>query len=209
MSTSVARAEREGLCDLALSVGASAPTLCGDWDVRDLVAHLLVRERSVIGAPGIVVKPLAGLHDRAVERTAREDLATLVRKLRSRRGFLTLPGVDELVNTLEFFVHHEDIRRAQPDWQPRELDSRTSATLWKAISISGKGLVRPAGVPVTIRNADTGQTSVLRRGDSPVVLTGRPAELVMFIYGRRQTVGLEFDGPADSVERLKAARLGI
>lgn len=209
MSTTVARQEREQLCDAALAMGASAPTLCGEWDVRHLVAHLLVRERSLTGAPGIVVKPLAGLHDRAIERTAREDLPTLVGKLRSARGFLTLPGIDPLANTLEFFVHHEDIRRAQPNWRPRDLDDRTSAALWKAISVSGKGLVRPAGVPVVIRNADTGQTSVLRRGASQVTVTGQPSELVLFLFGRKQTYGLEFDGPPASVARLREASLGI
>lgn len=206
----VARQEREHLCDLALELGSSAPTLCGDWDVQHLVAHLLVRERNPVGASGITIKPLAGLHDGAVDRTARnDDLEKMVHKLRDGFSFLTLPGIDPLVNTLEYFVHHEDIRRAQPGWEPRELDQRTAATLWKAIAVSGKGLVRPAGVPVIIRNATTGATSVLRRGSDPVVLTGEVAELVMFIYGRSQTRGLEFEGPEESVSRLKSASLGI
>jgi uncharacterized protein (TIGR03085 family) len=206
----LARQEREQLCDLALELGSTAPTLCGEWRVQELVAHLLVRERSLIGAPGIVIKPLSGLHDRETARVARSaELPTLVAKLRSARSFLGIPGIDQLVNTLEFFVHHEDIRRAQPDWQPRQLDDRSSGVLWKAIGVSGKGLVRPAGVPVTIRNAATGQTTVLRGGSSPVTLTGEVAELVMFLYGRSQTRDLQFEGPEDSVARLKAARLGV
>ena len=115
LSSSLARRERAALCDLALEVGPEAPTLCGGWDVKDLVTHLLVRERSLLGAPGIVLPPLASLTDRSMARLARQDFTSLVRRLRGR-GLtpLALPVVDELVNTLEYVVHHEDIRRAQP-----------------------------------------------------------------------------------------------
>ena len=40
MSTSLARRERDALCDLALLLGPDAPTLCEGWDARDLVTHL-------------------------------------------------------------------------------------------------------------------------------------------------------------------------
>lgn len=209
MTTSMARRERDLLCDTALSAGATAPTLCGEWDVQHLVAHLLVRERSLIGAPGILLPPLAGLTDRETDRLARRDLSRLVGEVRKARGFLSLPVVDQLTNTLEFFVHHEDIRRAQPDWSPRALSPEDQATLWRAITVSGRGLVRPAGVPVVLRNTLTRQTSTLRRGADPVEVSGPPAELVMFLYGRAQLSGVEFSGPADAVTRLRAARLGI
>jgi hypothetical protein len=55
MSASLARRERADLCDLALVLGEDAPTLCGGWDAKDLVTHLLVRERRPIGASGIMV----------------------------------------------------------------------------------------------------------------------------------------------------------
>jgi uncharacterized protein (TIGR03085 family) len=207
--TTVARAERLQLCDLALEVGADAPTLCGDWDVKELVAHLLVRERSLLGAPGIVIPPLAGLTDREIARTARANLPTLVGRLRKAHSLLGLPVIDPLVNTLEYFVHHEDIRRAQPEWEPRMLDQHTSGALWRAISMTGRGLVRPAGVPVTISDTDTGKTAVLRRGSDAVTVSGKVGEIVMFLHGRRQTVGLELTGPQASIQRLRDANLGI
>lgn len=207
--TSVAREERALLCDLALEVGGSAPTLCGDWDVKELVAHLLVRERSPLGAPGILIPQLESLTEREMHRAARASLTTLVGKLRTARSPLALPGVDQLVNTLEYFVHHEDIRRAQHDWEPRPLDRRTTDALWRAIGTNGRALVRPAGVPVTIQRADTGRRITLRRGTKPVVLIGEVAEIVMFLHGRRQTVGLDFSGPAESVRRLREAKLGL
>ena len=41
--TSLARRERLALADLAEQLGPDAPTLCGDWSTRDLLAHLVVR----------------------------------------------------------------------------------------------------------------------------------------------------------------------
>ena len=163
----------------------TSPTLCGDWTVRDLLAHLLVRERSPLGAAGIQVASLAGLTDRAMEKASARDFPDLVEAVRKARTPLALPLVDDVVNTLEFFVHHEDIRRAQPGWEPRNLTRAEESALWTAIKVGGRGLVRPAGVPVTIRRADGGATAVLRGGSDPVVVTGLPSEIVLFLFGRR------------------------
>ena len=51
-------------------------------------------------------------------------------------------------------MHHEDIRRAVPGWEPRELTDREQRVLFKGVAVAGKGLVRPAGVPVEIRWTD-------------------------------------------------------
>ena len=206
--TSFARAERTRLCDLALETGPDAPTLCGDWTVRDLVAHLVVREHSPLAA-GIVVPPLASVTDRETERVARKPFDKLVSRVRKARNPLALPGVDRAVNTAEYFVHHEDIRRATDGWEPRELATDEQDALWKVVRVSGKGLIRPAGVPVVVRRADADAETMLRGGDDPVVVTGLPSEVVLFLSGRRQTSGLVFDGPDDKVARLREARLGI
>ena len=211
MSTlSLARRERQALCTFALAVGEDAPTLCGDWDAKDLVAHLLVRENSPIGAIGIAVPALAWLTDREMARVRRRDFAVLVERL--RRPGLTpyaLPPVERLFNTLEYFVHHEDLRRAQPDWEPRTLSLADESRIWRAIKVAGKGLVRPAGLPVTIRRSDTPDTSTLRGGEDPVVVTGLPSELAFGLFGRDQVRGLEFEGAPERVARLRKADLGI
>ena len=41
----LARTERAALCNTALDLGADSPTLCEGWTVKDLVIHLLIRER--------------------------------------------------------------------------------------------------------------------------------------------------------------------
>ena len=206
----LARRERRALCDLALVLGEDAPTLSGDWTAKDLVTHLLLREHSPLGAPGLLIQPLSGLTDLEMARIGRKDFAVLVERLRGR-GFTpyAIPAVDRAVNTLEYFVHHEDLRRAQPGWTPRELDRADESALWSAIRVFGRGLVRPAGVPVRIRRTDTGAEATLRRGGNPAQLTGMPSEIVMFLYGRDQHRGLEFHGPNEHIDRLRGAGLGI
>ena len=197
--TSFARAERARLCDLALETGPDAPTLCGDWTVRELVAHLVIRETSPLSA-GIVVPPLAGVTERATARAAEKSFEKQVSKVRRARNPMgAVRAIDSALNTSEYFVHHEDIRRAAPGWEPRTLTPDEQDALWRIVRVSGKGLIRPAGVPVVARRSDTGVTTTLKPGADPVTITGEPQELLLFIYGRRQTHGLEFDGPEDSV----------
>lgn len=215
---SMSRQERAALCNSALEAGEQAPTLCGEWTVKDLVIHLLVRERDPLGAPGILFPSLEKLTARSQRRLARQDFTALVERVRGgppRWAPTSIGPLDRAVNTLEYFVHHEDIRRARPGWTPRELTEREQRALWKAVGVAGKALVRPADVPVEIRWMDhetpegPAPTAVLRRGEDPVVVSGDPAEITLFCFGRDQTVGLEFDGPAESVEALRSQSLGL
>lgn len=208
--TNFARTEREHLCDLALQVGPDHPTLCGDWTVKDLVVHLLVRERSLVGAPGILVPALSGATERASERLRRSDLEQLVERLRNPRGsWAGLPGVEQAANTVEFFVHHEDVRRAAAGWEPRTLQPEESRLLWNRLKVMGRALARPAGVPLVVVEPATGSRAVLRGGDDPVVLSGAPGERLLFLFGRAEHHGLEFGGPPGSVARLQSASLGF
>jgi uncharacterized protein (TIGR03085 family) len=206
----LARRERHELCDLALTVGEDAPTLCGDWTVKDLMAHLLVRENRPWSAVGIVVPPLAGLTDRSMERMARKEFGVLVEQLRDPGlTAFRLKPVEVAANTLEYFVHHEDIRRAQPGWEPRVLDGADEDLIWKFARGSGRMLARPVGVPLRVRRSDTGATATLLRGDDPVVISGLPSELALFLYGRDQVRDLAFEGPPDGVARVRDADLGF
>lgn len=207
--TYFAAVERNRLCDLAMEAGGTPPTLCGDWTVKDLVVHLMVREKTA-AAPGIVVPALSGLVERATARFEKRTLEDLVKELRDpRMTWAAVPILDRLLNTAEYFVHHEDIRRGQPGWAPRTLLPDENKTLWRVAGIMGRGLVRPAGVPVRIRNAVTGAEKTLRRGDGAVVITGDPSELLLMLFGRGEVTGLEFSGPPDTVDRFRSASLGV
>lgn len=209
--TRLARTEREALCDLALELGPDAPTLSGEWTVKDLVVHLLVREGSP-AAVGIVVAPLARLTESASARLARNDLPVLVERLRQGPPLYSpfrIGAVDRMANTLEYFVHHEDIRRAQAEWEPRDLDRRVQDALWKAIRVAGKALVRSASVGVTLERTDTSERAALKEAPAAVVVRGLPAELVMFVYGRQDQASVELDGAPSDVAALTGADLGI
>ena len=74
--------------------------------------------------------------------------------------------------------------------------------------MAGKGLVRAVGVPVEMRWGDA------RRRCSPGARTRRssavrPAELALFLFGREQTRGLTFEGPAERVRALRHEDKGL
>src|SRR5918995_2840020 len=127
-----ARAEREQLCELLLAVGPDAPTLCGDWTTRDLAAHLVVRERRPDGAIGILAKPLAGYGEKVRKHEAERDYDRIVDRVRRGPPLLSpmRPApIERLVNTIEYFVHHEDVRRASGNWSGRQLDDELEQDL--------------------------------------------------------------------------------
>ena len=110
---SLAQHERATICDLFSELGPEAPTLCKGWTTADLAAHLVVRERRPDSGPGIVWPRLAGYTDKvrlaARDRSSYEEL---VESVRTGPPKLLRP-VDGPMNTIEFFIHVEDVRRAQ------------------------------------------------------------------------------------------------
>src|SRR4051812_33898145 len=117
--TGFARAERQALCSTLDAVGPDAPTLDEGWATRDLAAHLVLRETRLDASLGIVVAPLAGWTGRVQRGIAQTPWPELVARLRTgppRWSPYSVGGVDERVNLVEFVVHHEDVRRAQPGW---------------------------------------------------------------------------------------------
>ncbi|MFZ2016140.1 MAG: TIGR03085 family metal-binding protein [Nocardioides sp.] len=207
--TSFARRERLALCDTALRVGPDAPTLCDPWDTRMLVCHLLVRERHPIAATGITVGALEGLTRHAMDDLARGDFGRLVEQFRTPGVIVPFgwPGVEQVVNRLEHFIHHEDIRRAAPAWTPRTLDEHDESSIWTALKVLGRALVRPAGVPVRMEWGS--RSATLRGGEDPVVLSGLPSELALALHGRARAAQASCDGPPEAVARLREADLGV
>lgn len=205
----LSRRERQALCDLALLLGEDAPTLCEGWTVKDLVIHLLVRERHPVAALGIAVPRLGRLAEGTGGRLEATDLAMLVERLRSPRGTpFAIPAVDRGANSMEMFVHHEDLRRAQPGWSPRDLDPADADLLWRGLGGVGRLRVRSAGVPVRVVRADTGASATLRGGADPVTLTGPVSELLLMVFGRAEVRDVTLDGPSERVTAFRTALLG-
>lgn len=206
----MSRTERSALSDLLLQVGPDAPTLCGGWDAADLVTHLLLRERSPLAA-GILLPQLSGVTERAMARMkARTDFAVLVERL--RKGPPTPFGLDKVedrFNTVEFFVHHEDVRRAQPGWKPRQLTPAEETRLWQMVRVLGRGLTRRSRVGVVLARSDTGERAVLKEAPDSVVVRGLPSELTLFVYGRQEHAKVQLEGSDEDVATLTGTDLGL
>lgn len=203
--TRLAQSERAALCDAAVATGADRPTLCEGWTVKDLVVHLLLREGSP-AAVGIVVAPLAGLTDRASARLGRRSFPELVERLRGgppRLSPFSIAKVDDVANTMEFFIHHEDIRRAQPQWEPRDLGAETERTLWASVGSAGRMMTRKAPVGVRIET-DTGESKVLKDGPATVTVQGPPGEVALYLFGRQAQARVQLLGDPDAVARLRS-----
>ncbi len=206
-----AQRERAQLCDLFLEVGPDAPTLCGDWTTRDLAAHLVVREGRPDAALGILLKPFEAHGEKVRLAAADQPWEDLVAKVRKGPPWYSVmkPGpIDKLVNTLEFFVHHEDVRRAQDGWTPRELEPQEDEELFTILRRTGKMLVKPAPCGVSFK-APEREAIIAKPGTPMVVLNGTPSELVMFAEGRQAHSNVDLVGDTDMAAKLQSAKFGI
>ena len=206
-----AHAERQALGDLLLERGPQAPTLCAGWSTADLLAHLIVRENRPDAAAGILLPPLAGY----TERVRRQVLASapypaLVERFRRGPASwspLALAPADAAMNTVEFFVHHEDVRRAAEGWEPRELPAEAEEQLWRRLRMARLVLRR---LPVEITFADTsGRTQRITKGGHRVRVHGEPGELTLWALGRTEVARVRLTGEEAAVTVLNEGRWGL
>ncbi|MDX5399981.1 MAG: TIGR03085 family metal-binding protein, partial [Actinomycetes bacterium] len=154
----LARTERQAICDTLLASGPDAPTLCGTWTTGDLAAHLWVRENELPAMAAIMVSRRRQAELRMAEARSRLTFAAMVEEIRGgprRLSPFRLPGVDERANALEFFVHHEDIRRAGPSpLPPRALAPGLQDELWLVVKRNSRLLFRSAPFGVDLQTPD-------------------------------------------------------
>ncbi|MEO3979025.1 TIGR03085 family metal-binding protein [Streptomyces sp. CAU 1734] len=210
MSTHAKR-ERLLLADLLEAVGPDAPTLCEGWAARDLAAHVVVRERRLDAAGGILIGALRSRLERVQAEFAAkpyEELVQLIRTGPPKRSPYGIKQVDEAANTVEFFVHTEDVRRAQPEWTPRPLDRVFEDALWARLEKGARLLGRKSPAGLVLRRPD-GQTVVAHRGTPVVTVTAGPGELTLFAFGRQDAARVDLEGDKEAVSGVREARLGI
>lgn len=212
--TDYSRTERHALCDLFHQVGPDHPTLCSGWDAHDLAVHLWVRESDPKAGPGLVLTAFSETTaQRSAEVRQRWTFTELVDRLREgppRFSIFSMPVLGSRLNVIEFLVHHEDVRRAGDGAEPRALSPGHQNELWRQFLIAGRGLLRGAPTGVEFRRPD-GTTAKMRgpRDDGPTVtVTGEPAELVLFGYGRGAVARVRLDGDEEAVSALRLARSG-
>jgi uncharacterized protein (TIGR03085 family) len=204
--------ERQQLCDLFVELGPDAATLLEPWSCRDLAAHLVLREHDYLAAPGLVVP---GRWQRfAARRTARlaeRDFATLVNEVRSGppRGFFRIGWVRRFPNLNEFFVHHEDVRRAN-GLGPRSNGPDLDAALWRNVRRAAWFLSRRLrGAGLELEWVGTYERVRARRGEPTVRLVGPPGELLLFLFGRSGVAEVEVAGEPAAVAAVRATSFGM
>ncbi|MFF1871884.1 TIGR03085 family metal-binding protein [Kitasatospora herbaricolor] len=203
-----ARTERLRLAELLTAAGPDAPTLCAGWTTRDLAAHLVLRERRMDAAAGIRLRALAGWTARVQAGLARRPYEELVRMFRAgppRLSPFALPGADEAANTVEYFVHAEDVRRAGP-WEPREVSPAMSAALWRRLPMVARLEAAPRSpVRLGLRSVGQGRIEVGPSSGDYVEVIGEPGELVLFAGGRGARAEVEVEGSEEAVDALTKA----
>ncbi|MQA34989.1 TIGR03085 family protein [Modestobacter roseus] len=191
----VSRSERAALADLLAELGPDQPTRCAGWTTRDLAAHLVVRDRRPDSMPGLALGgPFRTWTQRVQDRAGTgRDWTELVAAVRSGPP-PWLPGAwpvaDRLLNSTEMVIHHEDVRRAQPGWSPRELPGEVQDQLWKAVPLLARGreAPRPDG-GLMVRRSDVtdgapGSERRLRKGTPTTTVVGAPLEVLLWVSGR-------------------------
>lgn len=206
--TSFARAERAALADALLSAGPDAPTLCDGWATRDLAAHLVLRERRPDAAAGIMIKAAAGHLQKVQDGLSAGDYPKLIDKVRTPPLWVRPGFAEEAVNLVEFFIHHEDVRRATPGWTPRQLESGYEQALRSRAKGSARLSARKFPAKIVVKTAGI-EPFTVGAGGEELVVEGAPGELLVFFTGRQQAADVEVTGPEALAERLRGARLGL
>ncbi|WP_116452808.1 TIGR03085 family metal-binding protein [Blastococcus litoris] len=191
-SPTVADSERTALADLLGKLGPDAPTCCEGWTTAHLAAHLVVRDNRPDALPGYgveqlgVAQPLSAwshrLEDRLRESTPFREVVDRVRSGPAPWSPMAWPPVARILNTTEYAIHHEDVRRAQPGWTARTLPRAEQDQIWTALELFARRAAGRRGL-------------VLRRSDVPGVekrygaggrtVEGEPLELLLWVSGRR------------------------
>ncbi len=189
-----AQRQRAALADLLEELGPFAPTKCEGWQTQDLAAHLYIRERRPDALPGIGSEKFA-------DRTQRIQISEL-----HKRGFLPIvqairtPGwimrpLDNLVNSSEFFIHHEDVLRA--NGRSQTLTAKEQQHLWPVVKVLARKAQHTYEGQLTLTRTDTGAHQKIGRGARPIHLTGLPSELLLYLSGREADV--QVTGEPDSL----------
>jgi uncharacterized protein (TIGR03085 family) len=200
-SRPLADRERRALADLLAELGPDAPTCDEGWDTAHLAAHVVTRDRRPDALPGYGVealpfgRPLARWSHTVEDAVhASTPYAELVEKVRSgppRWLPMGWPGVAQAFNTTEFAIHHEDVRRAQPGWTPRNLPRADQDQLWRAVPLLARMAARRHDGGLRLRRTDTGEEKTVGGSSPSTTVAGEPLELLLWASGRGRFAKVE------------------
>ena len=205
-SRPLARRERADLADLLEDLGPDAPTCCSGWTTAHMAAHLVTRDRRPDVLPGYALErtPVGDrLHSHATRLEERLRASTPYPELvaRVRKGpppwLWGAWPLAQVVDGPEFAIHHEDVRRAQPEWQPRALRLPDADRLWGAAQLFARSMApRYPGGLVLQRSDVPGPGKRIRSGTDVTTVEGEPLEVLLWATGRRDVARVAVRGGA-------------
>jgi uncharacterized protein (TIGR03085 family) len=186
--------ERLQLCDLMQELGPDAPTLCEGWTTADLTAHLLIREH------------FRRWTDSRMAAEKAKGFPSQLARLRSGAPLIPwrLPGIRTVSNGLEYFIHHEDVRRAN-GLTPRNDVADVQDLSWRMSSFIGRRLARSIR-PNALELASTDGRHRTFGSGSTVVLSGPPNEIILYLSGRRSAADVAISGSGEAIAALERAQ---
>lgn len=202
--------EREALAASFLALGPAAPTILPGWDARELMVHLLLRERHSALVPALRMPGPYGARARAVEGELRgADWETLVERLQEGPGRLSpLGAIDRLSGLAEQLIHHEDLRRAQDGWEPRGPGAVSQEDAWRAVRLMAPLTLR---VPVRVLLVSPlgGARVGSRTAEASVRVHGEPVDLLLWATGRERVARVRVHGDDAGRRALAAGGRGL
>lgn len=204
-----ASAERARLADLLLERGPDAPTLCEGWDTRDMAAHLYLREHRPDAMAGMFLPPLAGRLEKITAETKRRDFTALVKAWAAGPPTLSpMRLADAQANSAEHFVHLEDVRRGEAAVggeipAPRALTHAETDELYRLVRRMAPMMARRCQAPLVLQAPGRAPVTATRSAIAtrpPVVVTGEPGELLLWLFGR-DAAHVSVEGDVSKVSR--------
>lgn len=197
----------------------NAETLCTGWDAGDLMAHLLVREREPVAAPGIVIGgPFARITAKRMRaRKARGRERMLAQLATGPPRWLTFGPLDDS-QAVEDWIHHEDIRRGAAGLSGRITSPQMSRPLWLAVKRFARLTLAKTPAKGVVALTDGSRTTKFRvgpdarfalktDGEADATVTGSAGEMALFVTGRPSEV--EISGGDAMVGALKLGPGGM
>ena len=201
-------AERQRLIGTFERVGADADTLCEGWDAEDLLRHMVLRE--LFPHHGLFSKlPLKAAdksreHIDDIDTADYETLLETFKTGRHRLSPLQFGPVDRAMNTLEYVIHHEDLRRAQDPRLGRVLTPEEQGIIFSHLKAMAQMLFLKAPVQVILHSPEFGEFTAFatKRHKETVTLEGPPLELALYSFGRNRA-DIELKGEPEAIRKFE------
>ena len=198
----ISKSERQGLVETLKALGPDAPTLCEGWMTKHLLAHLIMRETEPVNASGILLKGRQKQTQNRLEELSTHFESNLSKLKSGPPLWNPMRYLDKWVNALEMLIHHEDVLRAQPNWQRRKFTDSETKELDFLLKIAPRFLVRGAKVLPTLVVGELPTTG-------RIILRGDQVDLLLFLAGRQSASTVSIEGDESDVADFMKSSFGI